>query len=638
MLFVPTVPPKALYTIDCAVQFDSATAVITGSETIVLINNSALPLEELAFDWPQDSLHALSVSVNSVAVEVLSPTGDSGASSPTIIDLPARTEPGQELELTLQFMVKYPIDSSETDYLWTEWFPRIDWGERSQDDFAVRLEYSPEYEFASSGLYDQETDRYSAVGVRCFGIYLAKGAQVLDQMAGDVLVRVVHTAKGTDCAQLLMETAVDAISFYRERFGFYPADHIDVIPGMENPNGGYPPATNLVVIHGMEKLAEREKLHWQWIMAHEIGHQYWYEYVMAKPSDQFGWLMIGLGIYVDREYIRARDLPPDKHRQLIGRYIDGVLEGLDTRADVDGYYFPGITFDFNNVVIHGKGYSIISALNCLLGDSLFDSIHARCLNEFAGRRMGFPDFQSVCEQESGQDLDWFFDQWVRSSPYLSYEIVSQECGASGQGYVSEIKVARRGTLDMPVPVTAHFADSTSQTVLTGRRRPVSIVRFASDSPLTEAVIDAKGELALVIPPPSEEEVKIRQALSSIPDPAEIKALPELTGKALEMNIQKTLFWGQLGRRLYDWKYYEEALAVFKRRAQLLEEIESPWVRSAYAWQGLILDLLGRRSDAVEAYKHALEVDTDQDFSYDGDPVTISREWLEERLTTPNERP
>ena len=190
---------------------------------------------------------------------------------------------------------------------------------------------------------------------------------------------------------------------------------------------------------------------------------------------------------------------------------------------------------------------------------------------------------------------------------------------------------------MPIPVTAYFSDNTEQTKFTGRLQSVNTLRFESAAALDSAVIDANNEIAMVIAPPSSKELKIRKVLSSLSSRAEIDSLPNIVAQALDMDIDQTAFWGKLGRQLYDWKLYEEALAVFTRRTELLEELESEWVISAYGWRGLLLDLLGRRTEAITAYEKALQTPTDQEFSYNGDPVTISREWLEQRIKTPHSR-
>lgn len=636
-LFSPVDPPTAQYDIDCTIEFDSTWAFVSGTETILLTNNSAIPIERLALDWAIDSLHTLDIKANREAAEVLSPDSGSNLYDPVIIQLPQPISPGEELEINAQFQRTYAFESGDDRHVWTTWFPRIHWGMQTQDDFTVKIENLSKYVFASSGLYDSETDTYRATGVRRYGLYFLKGADVTEEEVEGVTVRITHTPAATECANLVMETALDAIAYYKKRFGFYPSDHIDIFQGADEPMGGYPAATNLVGVHGMERMSERRELHWRWITAHEIGHQYWFEYVMPDIPDQIGWLMIGLGVYVDREYSRFAGLAPDKHLEMMSRYTNGIREGLDTRADVHSDYVYDLGFDFNNVVVHGKGFSIISALNCLLGDELFDRIHSRCLREYAHRRLGFHDFQTVCEQENGQDLQWFFDQWVRSTRFPAYEIKSQECTPQGDEFISDIVVKKTGTLDMPVPVTAYFSDGTEKTEFTERMLPVTTIRFESASALDSAVVDVKNEIAMVMPPPSSEELKIRKALSSLPSRAVVDSLPAMVAQALEMNIDQTLFWGQLGRQLYDWALYEDALAVFERRTELLQDLESEWVVSAYGWQGLLLDLLGRRTEAISAYKKALEEQTDRDFSYHGDPVTISREWLEQRMEAPYSR-
>ena len=39
------------------------------------------------------------------------------------------------------------------------------------------------------------------------------------------------------------------------------------------------------------------------------------------------------------------------------------------------------------------------------------------VKKYGGERMGYRDLQRICEAESGLNLKWFFDDWVRSSKY-----------------------------------------------------------------------------------------------------------------------------------------------------------------------------------------------------------------------------
>jgi len=115
--------------------------------------------------------------------------------------------------------------------------------------------------------------------------------------------------------------------------------------------------------------------------------------------------------------------------------------------------------------------------------------------------MGLSEFQAVCEQESGQDLGWFFDQWVNSNKYLAYEIASQNC-QKGEICTTEVQVRCLGTLKMPIPVMADFEDGTSQQAFTNRLHgEMDTVRFQSRAPLKRVRLDPEGALPMVVPPP-----------------------------------------------------------------------------------------------------------------------------------------
>ena len=117
-------------------------------------------------------------------------------------------------------------------------------------------------------------------------------------------------------------------------------------------------------------------------------------------KDDPDWLWLGLGIYSQREYMRARNLGPNNPNGYLKRYADGIRKYYDTTINISPHYYEKIRFNFNGIVKHGKGYSIISALDCILGHETFDRIARRCLREYAGRRLGANEFQQVCEKES----------------------------------------------------------------------------------------------------------------------------------------------------------------------------------------------------------------------------------------------
>ncbi|GAG12858.1 unnamed protein product, partial [marine sediment metagenome] len=257
-----------------------------------------------------------------------------------------------------------------------------------------------------------------------------------------------------------------------------------------------------VVIHGEETFKEGESLtHWQRITAHEIGHEYWGEWVL--DPERPAWVWIGMGIFADTDYILARDVDPGRRQSWMSNYINGMAMYNDTTVDIPPAQLSKIRFDHNNTVIHSKGFSIVSALDSVLGRETFERIYKKCLQVYGGKRLGWRELQRFFEKESGQNLTWFFDQWVCSNKYLCYKIELQESNQEGEGYLSIVKVRRLGTMKMPVPVKAVFEDGSEQVKKTDRNLEIQKLSFRSQSELKEAIIDPEHKLAMLEEPLAE---------------------------------------------------------------------------------------------------------------------------------------
>ena len=392
-------PPKAHYKIECSI--DLTRGGLEGKEVIRFRNTASEPMSRLAIKWLQQGDQTLEITSNGKTVSFLTDI----KSNMVVFELPEAINVGEEVRLNVKFSGVKPAQTVNNKTGFLNWHPRLWWGFESHDDFDVKIETEAEYIVAAPGVFDSRSGYYHAEGIRSFAVILCKGHNVIEENAQDVLVRCIYTPEGEKCARLLLDTAVDAINFYRQRFGFYPHRCLTIVPGMNRPMGGFPVATSIVAVHGMEQFDSMPKLHWQWITAHEIGHQYCGEHILSKdPTDSFDWLMIGLGIYADREYTQARNLGSAKHKGLMDRYIGGVRASLDTTINITPEQRANIKFDFNNVVKHGKSYSVISALDSVLGKKVFGRIYKKCLREFGGKRLGVGEFRTVCEEQAGQDL------------------------------------------------------------------------------------------------------------------------------------------------------------------------------------------------------------------------------------------
>jgi len=383
--WAPLNPPRAHYSIQ--VKFVAETSRLEGAETIRFRNNTQRPIGRIALYWYGDVLR---VRAN----------GKPAASAPAnpefaLFDLPSDVAPGGDVKLEVEYGASLELSSKTGNAITNFLSPRLWWGFGNLDDYEVRLQVPDGYAVATSGRYDPGSGVYRAERIGAFGLFIGKGYESAEADAGDVRVRAVFTAKGRPCAELLLKTAVDVIGFYRQQFGFYPQRSLSIVPGMDYPAGGYPEATGLSVIHGQERRAERPEAFWRWIMAHEIGHMYWSNYVVGQGPDPLTWLMLGLGIHADQEYRRARGIKSDAI-QLQQVYVEGAKKGLNTTMDVTDEQLEAIQWDFNNTVEHGKSIAMLNALESVLEAGTFTRIYNRCLKEYAGKQLGWREFQRIC--------------------------------------------------------------------------------------------------------------------------------------------------------------------------------------------------------------------------------------------------
>jgi len=628
--WMPAEPPKVQYKIDCSI--DAEGGFLKGEEVIRFTNTTSRPIRTLAMMCSPRGNQSLEITGNGKPVALLT----SVHSQPVVFSLAKAVAPAEAVTLNVRFTVSIPTQQESAGKATiVKWHPRLWCGYEMHGNYDVKFSLPDKYVVGTSGLLDSESGYYHAEAAQSFGLFIAAEHAVLEERAGEVLVRCLYRPKAKKCAKLLLTTAVDVINFYRERFGLYPHKVLTIVTGSDRSMGGYPVAPGIVAIHSMHRMDEKPETYWQWIIAHEIGHQYWGEYVLEK--DNPGWLWIGLGIYADREYTGARNLGPKRHKEFLDRYIQGVRSGFDTTMNISQEKLSKIGFDFNSVVIHGKGFSVVSALDCFLGKDAFDKIYRRCLKDFAGRRLGVDEFRTVCEEETGRDLGWFFDQWVNSNRYLSYDIISKKSERQGDSYISRIKVECLGDLKMPVPVVAYFEDGTSQRRLTDRLADISEISFESRSQLKDARLDPEGALAFVPRPPSAGSEQLR---------SEVQNLPWLGAGQRAMKVFKRMkmgelsdsgSWFKLGLTLYDGKYYEEALEAFRLAEELEQQNSSVRAFASVVWQGHLHDLLGQRQEALQCYNKALKMASDYEMRHDQYGIKVNRQWIRKRLEEPFER-
>jgi tetratricopeptide (TPR) repeat protein len=625
-------PPSADYVLDVGVGIDGGAASLAAAGSISLTNTTRRPITVLAFEWTVRTGAEFSLRVGGRPLEVLNAAKNMPPTTPLLLALPAPVPPGGRIRADVRFTTRAAVNEGQVHF--GLWYPRL-WreGRPVRDTFRVRLAVPPGFVAATSGRLDPASGAYLNDCVTThFGLFLSNSLQVERREAGGVEISALFTEKGRACARHCLDAAADIVPFYRSWLGVYPHRSLVILPGGDQPMGGYPYASGMVVIHGQETFdpdkGERSRNWWTWITAHEIGHQYWGEFVMSADVTSHytdAWLMIGLGICADKAYMLGTGRGWDRHRGFLDGYLAGARAG-NSLVKLQRY-------DRNNVLIHGKGFTVLSALETALGAPAFDRLYRRAVREFAGRRLGWKEFQRLAEGESGQGLDWFFEDWVRSAKMLECRVTSKTSSPRPDGFLSEVRVEYGpDSIRMPVPVRAVFEDGTVRTASTDRLVRENVLRFSGRSPLREVVLDPDKRLALVEDPVPQTAARIEEAVRALDWTGTGAQALECFKNPAAAAVRTPRFWFKLGLLLFDGGTYPESLAAFRTCREV--STEKGDLFGALVWIGLINDLLGERDAAVAAYREALKEDPGRRLQHDQYGLRIDRAWVEERLTAP----
>ncbi len=162
-----------------------------------------------------------------------------------------------------------------------------------------------------------------------------------------------------------------------------------------------------------------------WLMFHELGHEWWGNLVTASDWRDF-WIHEGFQSFMDTLYLerlRGKDayFRGMTNRMKSLRNIQPVAP-RESRTTVQ-MYMAGPDYVRSDGDIYGKGAVILHTLRYLIGDKPFfaalrqmaypDTSREELTN---GRQVRFAttdDFQRIAETASGTRLDWFFKVYLR---------------------------------------------------------------------------------------------------------------------------------------------------------------------------------------------------------------------------------
>ena len=410
--------------------------------------------------------------------------------------------PNESTEFYLEYFSQVPVQIRRSgrnnkegiDYSMAQWFPKIaeydrqgwhanpyiarefyaPWG-----DFDVSISIYKNYIVAATGILENKTKEknknvwnFKAKNVHDF-VWAADPDYVHDILKVDSENLELHFYYQKTNDEMvsnwkrLQDDTADAFRYINGKFGKYPYTKYSVIQGGD---GGmeYPMATLITGERSYPSLLS--------VTIHEALHS-WYQMLLGTNESYLAWMDEGFTSFAQNitfinkfNEIYNLDFTNPLERSY-NRYYNFIKTGLEEPLSTHSDHFS--TNQAYGVGSYTKGAIFLMQLGYIIGeDKLFKGLR-RYYNEWKFKHPNEYDFLRIMEKESGIELDWYIDYWVKTTHHIDYSLETKK---KDDGKIS-LSVNRIGKMPMPIEIEVLYEDLSTDIYYI----PLSIMRGKKDN-------------------------------------------------------------------------------------------------------------------------------------------------------------
>ena len=355
------------------------------------------------------------------------------------LPLPAGTHPGQHVLFTIAYhgvpanglrliANKYGEWSAFSEN-WPnrarEWLPMVDHPyDKATSEFIVTT--PAKYQVVANGLLVEESDLgdgrrrthwkqsvpiaswLNAIGVEQFDVHYAGKTK-------DIELQTWVAHQDAEAGRVYFEgPARRAFEFYVEHIGPYAYEKLANVAAA-GINGGTEHAS--AIFYGEKGIKAEPATN---LVAHEIAHQWFGDSITESDWDDV-WLSEGFATYFTLLF--------DEHDAGHDALIAG-LKASRTRAIATEKSLPGVSVIHDNLadmskvlnqLVYQKGGWVLHMLRGIVGTQTFWSGIREYYREYRNTNVSTADFRRVMETAAGQDLSWFFTEWLTRPTSPSFD-------------------------------------------------------------------------------------------------------------------------------------------------------------------------------------------------------------------------
>ena len=472
---------------------------------------------------------------------------------------------------------------------------------------------------------DYTVDRYDAdlrISVPTGNKVLASGDESSDRAAGDKTTysfRYTHASFPGSIAVVRDEpvrvasNGVNTTLFFREKKNMANAYGEEISKVMTFLAGVYgpPPRANLTVVEtengtpngysapGLLFLSPKgigDQVGVR-LLANQIARQWWGTLVSPSSRNHI-WLQNGNARYAEMLYLEHTSGPAALEQDVHDTYVEALT--VDTPPVIQAARLEDYSPEYWAVTA-SKGAAILNMLRWVIGDDSFFKLMKTFPDQHSWQSVSTEDFRKAAETISGQNLQYFFIQWVESSGApefkMDYTVFRTQKGFRIMGKIAQDLDTFRMPVDLKIETEGNPEDKRVEVV--GTSSEFTVDTFGKPKSVS---IDPSGRLLRF-----NKNMRVAVAIRRGEQFAEVgefgDALKEYQ-KALDVSRGSSLAHYRVGELFFLQNNYQSAANEF--RESLNGDLEPKWTEVwAHIHLGKIFDITGQRERAVNEYNQAI---------------------------------
>ncbi|MBC8467715.1 MAG: M1 family metallopeptidase, partial [Candidatus Marinimicrobia bacterium] len=191
------------------------------------------------------------------------------------------------------------------------------------------------------------------------------------------------------------------------------------------------------------------------LVAHELAHQ-WFGDMLTTRNWAHAWLHEGFATFFSRKY-RENKFGFDEGEYIRFGEINGYFGSNKKwrRSTVQHKFYESMdVFDGH---IFAKGSLILNMLQDYIGDDAFWRFIQHYTKENQYKNVETPDLKKAIEETTGQNMDWFFKQWIYEPGFPEYN-VTWKYNQRNKSVKLTVKQTQKNTNIFKMPIQIQIDD------------------------------------------------------------------------------------------------------------------------------------------------------------------------------------